>query len=689
MPTEASVIERLADLAAATAAAPDLLAVHRALRDFALATTPTRGIFVSRYDAERRERTAVYAWSEGEEIDVSTLPVMGPSDSPHSRAVTSGEVVVSHDLDAVLARVPHVDVGMERDPRPALSSLAVPIVVAGRVVGGFEVQSLEPAAYGTEHVAAMRLAGSLAGMATENERLLAAERRQRRLAERSEARLNELIHGLDALVFEVDVEASEVTFVGGQVEPLLGRTASDLLGPLPRWLSLVVHADDRDRAAAAVAGTMETGRDLDIEIRAATGDSRPTWLHAVGRLVHDPSGRARLVGVAVDAAERRRLEEQLFRSQKMEAVGQLAGGVAHDFNNLLTAIRGSAQLLLSDLGPDDPRRADAETIEDAADRGAALVRQLLAFGRRQRLQPAVVDLNELVAGMTPLVRRLIGEHIVVRQVAADDLGRMRADPTQLQQVVLNLVVNARDAMPDGGELILETVNVDLDEGYARVQPEVHPGPYVMLAVGDTGVGMDRETLEHLFEPFFTTKRAGEGSGLGLATVYGIVRQSGGHVSVFSEPGHGTTFRIYFPRVFDAVAVRRRPRRRSPATGSERILVVEDDEAVRALTSRALERLGYDVQVAPDPAAAIRLVDDESNEYELLLTDLVMPGMSGAELAEQVLARREDMRVLFMSGYAGQTLERHGPAAGAPLLGKPFTTEALAAAVRRALAPAPE
>jgi two-component system, cell cycle sensor histidine kinase and response regulator CckA len=685
------LLARLGTLAESVGTAPDLVTVHRSLRDFVRAISPTHGIFVSRYDPKRAERIAVYAWSEGEELDVSTLPPMPMSESPHSRAVATGEVVIKDDLQSALVGQPVVNVSLDRDPRLPQSTLAAPMSIFGRVIGGFEVQSVHGAAYGDEDVPAMRMAANLAAIATENVRLLGEERRQRELAEASETRLHDLVQGIEAIVFEIDPATSTVTFVSRQVEQILGASVDSLVGDVGRWIELV-HPEDRPLAQRGFRAAIAEARELDIEVRALSASDRIVWLHIVVRTSPDASGEARLRGVAVDVSERRRLEEQLLSAQKMEAIGQLAGGIAHDFNNLLTAIFGSAEILLAELPASDPRLRDAEAIRDAAERGATLVRQLLAFGRRQRLEPVVVDLNAVVGDILPMLQRLVGSRIAIRTVLADDLGRVSADPGQLQQVLINLVINARDAMDSSGELTIETANVELDAGYARLHPGVVAGPYVLLAVNDTGHGIDPTALPRVFEPFFSTKPAGEGGGLGLATVHGIVKQSGGHIAAHSVDGVGSTFRVYLPHRPEAGgpvgSARPRPQATvapGPAGGSETVLLVEDDDQVRILAERVLGRLGYRVIAEPSGQAAVAWLEADETPIDLLLTDVMMPGMSGPEVAEAVQRLRPSVKILYVSGFVGGLAGADSEVRETrPFLQKPFSSPELARAVRDVL-----
>ncbi|HEX4628118.1 MAG TPA: response regulator [Gemmatimonadales bacterium] len=395
---------------------------------------------------------------------------------------------------------------------------------------------------------------------------------------------------------------------------------------------------------------------------------------------------ARAVEDAAVRAARRRLESQLLQSHKLEAVGRLAGGVAHDFNNVLTAILGAAELLLLDTPADDAKREELDIIRDAAVRAQTLIRQLLAFSARQVLTPVVLDLNDLVTNVSKMLRRLIGEDITFVSTLASDLGRVRADVGQVEQVLVNLAVNARDAMPQGGRLTLATENVDIAGAGATPHGQLSPGRYALLRVSDTGVGMDQETLARAFDPFFTTKPRGQGSGLGLATVYGIVHQSGGDVTVESAPGAGSTFRVYLPVVTDPLerAAAAAPVV-APAAGSETVLLAEDEPLVRALARKVLEQAGYRVLVAAGGAEALALAERHTGPIHLLLSDVVMPEMNGRELMRRLIAQRPDVRVLYMSGYADEAIARHGVLdPGTAFMQKPFTPGALTRKVREVL-----
>jgi CheY-like chemotaxis protein len=371
----------------------------------------------------------------------------------------------------------------------------------------------------------------------------------------------------------------------------------------------------------------------------------------------------------------------------MDAVGRLAGGIAHDFNNLLTVIRLNTEIIIEGLDPEDPRSEDVKQIRNAAERASTLTRQLLAFSRKQILQPRVLDMNSVVGNVEPMLRRLIGEDVTITSTC-NARGYVVADPGQLDQVLVNLVVNARDAMPQGGRITIETRNIDLDDNYTSEHAPVMPGRYVMLAVGDTGVGMNQDTREHAFDPFFTTKEAGKGTGLGLATVYGIVKQSGGYVWIYSEPGHGTTLKLYFPEVSSVAAfANSEPRVASMQTkrGSETILLVEDEEAVRGLTLRILEKQGYRVIAAQHGREAMDIASREEGHIDLVLTDVVMPGMNGRGLVERLSGIRPRIKSLYMSGYTDDDIIRRGfiePSKS--FLQKPFTSDALLQTVRKVL-----
>jgi len=518
----------------------------------------------------------------------------------------------------------------------------------------------------------------------------------------SEEKYRSAVDGTRDVIFRLDAEG-RWAFLNAAWTELTGYGAAESLGGsfLER-----VHPDDRSALAEALRPVLDGEQEYcQHQARYLTSAGAVRWVdvHArAPRRPHDESADgaathaapaerapAGAAGTLTDVTERKQLEEQLRQAQKMEAVGRLAGGVAHDFNNLLTAIKGYGGLLMEALHPSDVRRADVQEINKAADRAAALTRQLLAFSRKQVLKPVVLDLNDVVADMESMLRRLIGEDVRLATGLASDLGAVRADRGQLEQVLMNLVINARDAMSGGGALTVETANVDVRRRFVDRQLSVDPGHYVMLAVKDSGCGMDEETQQHIFEPFFTTKGVG-GTGLGLATVYGIVRQSGGFVRVASAPGVGTTIAVHLPRTTDAPAAGERVPSPAPTLdGRGTVLLCEDESAVRALARRVLEGQGYTVIEAAHGAAALAVAAAHAAEIALLVTDVVMPEMGGRELAEQLTAARPGLRVLYMSGYTDGDILRRGLAReGRAFLQKPFTPEDLARKVQAVLTASP-
>lgn len=450
----------------------------------------------------------------------------------------------------------------------------------------------------------------------------------------------------------------------------------------------ITHADDLDadleNVRQILAGEIET---YSMEKRYLRKDGSIIWIDLTISLVREPSGEPDyFIAVIQDITEAKRMEEQYYQAQKMEAVGQLTAGVAHDFNNLLTAINGFAELMKLELPPGATQQESLDRILHSGRRATDLVRQLLAFSRKQIIQPQVLNLNTSVASMCKLLKRIIGEDITLTTSLAPELWWVKADPTQLEQVIVNLAVNARDAMPEGGQLTLETANARLDDDYVAHHLEAQAGEHVLLAISDTGWGMSPEVKAHIFEPFFTTKEQGKGTGLGLAMVYGIVTQNGGHIWVDSEPGAGTTFKIYLPRTEEeqASSTPREVEAETPA-GNETILLVEDDVGVRKLTRQALHSQGYTVLEAEEGEKALQLAAEYRGPIHLLLTDVIMPGMSGKLLAEKLAQARAGLKVLFMSGYSDNAIAQHGVLdPGVFLLQKPFGPEALAHKVRSVL-----
>ena len=516
------------------------------------------------------------------------------------------------------------------------------------------------------------------------------ERKEAELAlEASEARFRTAFMTVPDAHYLATRDEGRILEVNERFKDVFGWDRDEVVGRTSLDLALYANPADRGRMLAELRASGHV-RSLDVLARRKNGETIPVLLSVSEIRSGDPP---LILGVVRDVSEQKRsaealksLEEQVRQAQRLEAVGRLAGGVAHDFNNILTAITGYTELLLEDFRGQDPRRADLEEIRAAAQRAAALTGQLLAFSRKQVLQPRILDLNEVVRGLEKMLRRLIGEDVVLEFAPGADLWAVRADPGQIEQVILNLAVNARDAMPHGGRLTVETANVELDGEDARRHADLVPGAYVRVTVSDTGTGMDADTAAHIFEPFFTTKEVGKGTGLGLATVHGIVSQSGGHITVESESGRGATFQVYLPRVEAlAEAPGAAPGAPLAVQGHETVLVAEDDRAVRDVVAATLSQRGYRVLRANDGPAALELAQSVDGRVDLLLTDLVMPGMTGRELAQALAARQRGLRVLFMSGYTDDAIVRRGVLEeGMPYLQKPFSPDALALKVREVL-----
>ena len=513
---------------------------------------------------------------------------------------------------------------------------------------------------------------------------------------KSEEQYRLIAENTSDLICMIDING-KFTYVSPSHRDVLGYAPESLLG---KSCFALTHPDDMSDPAATLlrSAALHGSDNREIRIRHKNGDWKV--FETLGNWIYDSTGKPQQgIWISRDISERKRAEktlresqeklrqseEQLRMSQKLEAVGQLAGGVAHDFNNLLTVIRGYSELVLNRLNENDDIRPKVEEIKRAGERASTLTHQLLAFSRKQVLQPALFDLNHLVTDMSKMLRRLIGENIEVTTIIGQE-APINADPGQIEQVLMNLVVNARDAMPQGGRLTVETARIEFDDAYAGTHLSVQPGSYVMLAVSDTGSGIDAETQKHIFEPFFTTKEQGKGTGLGLSTVYGIVKQSGGNIWLYSEPGQGTVFKVYLPTATEAEAQpAATPDRVELPRGKETILVVEDEPQIRNLALDCLAHYGYDVLSASNGLEALQLIESLQRPVDLVLTDVVMPKLSGRELSERISTVQPSAKVLFMSGYTNDSVVNHGVLDGAKwFIQKPFTLESLVRRVREVL-----
>ena len=501
-----------------------------------------------------------------------------------------------------------------------------------------------------------------------------------------ERRFEDLFENTKDILFTTDLKGN-VTSVNKAAEEVMGWPRSEALGKNIKGLVAPEHAV----LCSEVTRRILSGDPLQhFEIAMLRKDGRKVLLEASARLIRSNGSKDCVQGIARDVTERRQLENMVRQSQKLEAIGRLSGGLAHDFNNLLCVINGHTELLIEALQPGDPAIRNVTQIQKAADSAAELTRQLLAFSRRQVFHPQVVDLNTIVTETKRLLGRLIDEHIEFYTALDPALGRVMVDPVQVEQVIINLVLNARDAMPQGGKLTIETSNLDLGEDYQSKLSHIPAGEYVLLALTDTGCGMDEETQSRIFEPFYTTKEMGKGTGLGLATVYGVVKQSGGFIWVYSEEGRGTTFKVYLPRVASPLTETRPSQHSDIRKGTETILVVEDAEPLRVLTTEFLSASGYTVLEAANGDEAIQIAQSYAGTIDLLLTDVVMPRMGGKPLVEQMAQIRPHTRVLYMSGYPNDGIVQAGILAnGVALLEKPFTREILSKRVRQVLDDPPQ
>ncbi len=661
-----SALYRIAKI---TSSAGDLQDFYASIHGVVGELTCARNFYIALYDRESRLVSFPYFVDE---VDPAPAP------KPLGKGLTeyvlrSGEPLLATPevFDKMVQRGEAECIGA-----PSLDWLGVPLKTGNTTIGVLVVQSYsEDVRFGTKEKEILTFVSQHVATAIEH------KRHEQALRE-SEARYRSLVQSAVYGIYRSTLEGQFLD-VNPALIAMLGYDAAEEVRALDPQKDIYVRGEDRLR----LRSEYERHRRLDnVEVKWKRKDGEAITVRLSGRAVNQAGHTEVLEIIAEDVTERRILEDQFRQAQKMEAVGRLAGGVAHDFNNLLMVISGYTYVLLNQLGAADPRRKKAEAIQEATQRAATLTRQLLAFGRKQVLELKVIDLNAVVADISKLLRPLIGEDIEVVVTCDPRLGHTKADPGQVEQVIMNLAVNARDAMPGGGKLIIETRNVELDESYQRGHASVKPGRYVMLAVSDTGCGMDAETQLRIFEPFFTTKEKGKGTGLGLSTVYGIVKQSGGYVFAYSEPGRGTSFKVYLPQAEETAAesVPQRPARLG-LRGTESVLLVEDEESVRELIAEALKAQGYNLLVAGNGQEALALAAPANCRIDLVITDVVMPGMSGRELANRLAGSRPNTRVLYLSGYTEDAIVHHGVLdPGTAFLQKPFSLDALACKVREVL-----
>ncbi len=649
-------------------AARNLQELFGAIHEIVGELMPAKNFYIALYDPAAELLSFPYFVDE---VDTD-FPSKKPGKGLTEYVIRTGQpLLVTPEVHAELERRGEV----ELIGAPSIDWVGVPLTIGDRTIGVLVAQTYTPGVrYGETEKHVLQFVSTQVAMAIERKRteeqLHDSERKYRLLFETNPEPM--FVYDFETLRILAANEAA-ITRYGYSEREFLDLTLRDIRSP-----------EDQSRLEEELSRRPAEGA-VRAGVRHRTKDGTRFEVDLVARPLDFAGRRARLV-LARDVTAQRHLEEQLRQSQKMEAVGQLAGGIAHDFNNLLTAILGSAQLLLHNTPEGDPRREDAEEIRHAGLRAAELTRQLLAFSRRQVLAPKVLELNAVVVNMERMLRRLLGEDIELATSLDPATGAVSADPGQLEQVLLNLAVNARDAMPGGGRLSVATARVTLNEEHIERRHRLPAGDYACLVVTDTGVGMDEATQAHLFEPFFTTKEVGKGTGLGLATVYGIVKQSGGYIWVYSEPARGTTVKVYLPRVSGAAeAPAPAPELTDVRGGHETVLLVEDATPVRTLARRSLEARGYRVLDAANGPAALELSARHGGGIDLLVTDVVMPGMSGRELAERLAPVRPGMKVLYTSGYTDDAMVRQGVlTAGVAFLQKPFVPDTLARKVREVL-----
>lgn len=605
-------------------------------------------------------------------------------DVSHARAQTAEELQRAVEQDWDVAISDYSLPGFSGDEALRIlkaSSKDIPVIIVSGTIG--EEAAVAALQRGADDFMAKDKLSRL-GPAIERSRREQRGRVARQLADsalrESEERYRRIIETTHEAVWLLDANTC-ATFVNRRVETLLGYASHQLLGT-----SLLDFVHEASRATVQnTIGTRPLSDSSQVEARLVRSNGKDLWVLLDATPSYDGLRHTGYLVMAMDISQHKRLEEQLRQSQKMEAIGSLAGGVAHDFNNLLSVILGYADMVLDELKPGDPLRADMEELLRAGGSARDLTKQLLAFSRRQVLEPRTLDLNQTLRSMEHMLRRLLREDIELSFLTSPELGKVFADAGQLEQIVMNLVVNARDAIAESGKIAIETTNAQLDAEYAAAHHGVKPGPYVMLAVTDTGTGMSAATQERIFEPFFTTKDKDHGTGLGLSMVFGIVKQSGGHIWVYSELGKGTAFKLYFPRTEGTVEERNTLSEPLTLRGTETVLIVEDQEQVRTLMRVILRRHGYNVLEAPNAGEALLICERFSAKIHLLLTDVIMPRMSGRELAERLAPLRPDMLVLYVSGYTENTVVHHGMLdAGVEFVQKPITPDALARKVRQLL-----